>query len=98
MDIEVKRLENEIKRAYFIDKPRMTRQGADDDTNELEDYHEELINLLPWLRPHITKHSNQGSTLHMTEHAVPTATRTNDKFLRTILEGEMKPCIGGATT
>ena len=39
MEAEVKRLENEIKGACLIDKPRMTRQGADDHTNELEDYH-----------------------------------------------------------
>lgn len=51
MDIEVKRLENEIKQAYLIDKPRMARHGVDDHTNELEYYRHEFIKLLPWLGP-----------------------------------------------
>jgi len=71
MDVEVKRLEIEIKQACLIDKPRMARQGADDHTNELEYYHQELITLLPWLGPHITKRSSQGNELQIVEHTMP---------------------------
>jgi len=55
MDTEVKRLENEIKEAFLIDKPRMARQDAYDHTNELEDYRQELVGLQSWLGSHISK-------------------------------------------
>jgi len=38
-------------------------QGLDDHTNELEDYHRELISLLSWLGPHINKCNNHGSAV-----------------------------------
>lgn len=91
MDAEVKGLENEIKQACLVDKPRMARQGVDDNTNELEDYHQELISLLPWLGPHITKRSNQGNALHTVECATPTVSRVIKDFSQTLLEGEMEP-------
>ena len=98
MDAEVKMLENEIKQACLVDKPRMARQGVDDHTNELEDYFQKLISLLPWLRSHITQCSNQGNSLHTVEHAMLTITRAIKDFLWTILEGEMEPCTSGVTT
>jgi len=98
MDAEIKRLENEIKQACLIDKPRMTRQGVDDRTTRLEYCHQEFMTLLPWLRPHLTKHSNQGSALHMVEHVAPAVTREIEKFLQTILEGKLKSRTSGATT
>jgi len=78
MDTEVKRLENEIKKAFLVDKPRMGRQGVFDHADELEDYHRELVSLLPWLGPHIAKCSNQGSALQMIERAVPITTMANE--------------------
>lgn len=60
-------MESEIKQACLIDKARMARHGVDDHTNELEDYHDKLISLLPWLGPHITERSNQGNALYTVE-------------------------------
>lgn len=68
----------------------MERQGVGDHTNELEDYRRELISLLPWLGPHITKHSNQGSVLQIVEHAAPITMMTDEDFPWSILEGEME--------
>lgn len=67
MDIEVKKLENKIKEAFVIEKPRMVRQGAYSHTDKLENYHRELVNLMPWLRPHLTKRSDQGSAMQIVE-------------------------------
>ena len=63
VDLEVKKLGNEIKEAFLIKKPRMVRQGMYDHTNNLENYRRELVSLLPWRGPHITKCSDQGSAL-----------------------------------
>lgn len=49
MDAKVKKLEDEIKEAFLIKKPRMVRQDACNRTNRLEDYFHELVSLLPWL-------------------------------------------------
>lgn len=98
MDAKVKRLENQIKQACLIDKPRMVRHGVNDPTNELDDYHRELINLLPWLGPHITKCSNQGNALDTVERAAPTVAREIEDFPQIILEGKMKPHTSDVTT
>ena len=98
MDVKVKNMENKIKEAFLIEKPRMARQYADDHTNELEDYHQELISLLPWLGPHITKCSNSGNALQTIERVAQTVARLIEDFLRTILEGKMDTRTGGVTT
>ena len=98
MDTEVKRLENKIKQACLIDKPRMARQGANDHTTELEGQRREFMTVLPWLRPHVTKRSNQGNTLHTIESAALAVTREIEDFTWTIMEGELKPHTGDATT
>lgn len=58
-------LENEIKEEFLVEKLRMVSQGAYDHTNRLENYHRELVSLFPWLGPHITKRSDQGSALQV---------------------------------
>jgi len=67
MDIEGKKLEDEIKEAFLVKKPKVVRQGAYAHTNKLENYHRELVSLLPWLGPHIAKCSDQGSALQIVE-------------------------------
>ena len=39
MDADIKRLENEIVQACFVDKPRMEKQYTDNHTTALEDCH-----------------------------------------------------------
>jgi len=38
MDVEVKKLEDEIKEAFLVEKPRKVRQGVYDHTNKFENY------------------------------------------------------------
>ena len=49
MDVEIKRLENEITQACLVDKPRMKNQDTNDHTTALEDCHREFMTMLPWL-------------------------------------------------
>ena len=58
MDAEVKKLENEIKEAFLVKKSRMARQGVYSDIDKLESYRRELVSLMSWLRPHLTKRSD----------------------------------------
>jgi len=58
MDVEVKKLEDEIKEAFLIEKMRVVRQGTYDYTEKLENYCYELVSLLPWFGPYITKCSD----------------------------------------
>lgn len=63
VEVEVKKLEDEIKE-YFLDtKPRVIKQGAHDHINKFKDYRRELINLMPWIELHITKRINHGGIL-----------------------------------
>ena len=98
MDPEIKRLENKVKQACLVDKPRMTRQDTEGHTTTLKDCHQEFMTLLPWLRPLLTKHSNKGSAPHKIKHVALTVTREIEECPKTILEGELKSHIDGVTT
>lgn len=74
MDVEVKKQEDEIKEEFLVKKPRVVRQGAYDHTEKLDNYCRELVSLLPWLGPHITKCSDQGSMLQVIKCARLTTT------------------------
>lgn len=54
MEVEVKKLEDEIKENFLNKKTRVIKQGAHDHIDKLGDYHHEFISLMPWLGPHIT--------------------------------------------
>lgn len=98
MDAEVKKLENEIKEVFLIEKLRMARQGIYDHIDRLEDYCYELFGLMSWLGPHITKRSDQGSTLQIVECTKLITTMEDGDSLQTMLEDGMEPHMGGATT
>ena len=55
VDTEVKKLEGEIKEYFLSEKSRVIRQDVHDHDNRFEAYRCELISLVPWLGPHITK-------------------------------------------
>lgn len=94
MDAEVKKLEDEIKESFLVEKPRVVWQGAHTHSDKWENYRRKLISLLPWFGPYITQRSNQESALQPVERT----TRTAEDFLWTILRGEMELRMGGATT
>ena len=98
MEAEVKMLENEIKQACLVDKPRMARQGVYDHTYKFENYCHELISLMPWLGPHIAKYSDQGSALQMVKCTMPTIIRKAGYFLGNMMDVRMKLYTGGETT
>lgn len=58
VDVEVKKLEDEIKEDFLTEKTRMVRQGVYDHADKFEHYCRELISLMPWLGLHIAKHSD----------------------------------------
>jgi len=78
MDAEFKKLGDEIKEAFLVENLGMLWQGPYKCVNNLEDYHDELVSLFPWLGPHITKQSIQGSTLQVVMCIVP-ITITEDR-------------------
>ena len=80
MDIEVKKLENKIKEAFFIKKLRMVRQEGYSHTDKLENYFRELFSLLLWLGPHLAKRSDQGSTVQIVECAMSITTMEDGDF------------------
>lgn len=79
MDVEIKKLETKIAQACRVD--RMKGQDMGSDTIELEDCRPECVALLPWLRPHLTKQSNQGSTSCKEERAAMTVARVIEGYL-----------------
>lgn len=65
MEVEVKKIQDEIKRDFLYKKIRMIKQGVHNCSNEFGDYRQELISLMPWNRPHITKGITHGGALQM---------------------------------
>jgi len=63
--VDVKKLEDEIKKDFLDKKTKVIKQGAHDYVDKFRDYHQELINLMPWIGPHITKGITHGGTLQM---------------------------------
>ena len=76
----------------------MIRQGAYNHADKFENYHCELICLMPWLGLHIAKHSDQGSALQMVKYAMSTTTIEGRDSPRTVIEDRMEPHTDGATT
>jgi len=79
-------LEDEIKEEFLTENTRMVRQGAYDRTNKFENYHHELISLMPWLGPHIAKHSDQGSVFQIVKCTMLTITIKGGESLGTMTE------------
>lgn len=97
MDTKIKTQENEIMQACLIDKLRMKRQDIDIHTIALEYCRREFVTLLPWLRLHLTKQSDQGSAPHKEERMAPNITRIIKDYPQTKLEDELKSHTCGAT-
>jgi len=53
--VEVKKLDDEIKEYFLNKETRVIKQGVHDHADKFEHYRHELISLMPWLGPHITK-------------------------------------------
>ena len=63
MEVEFKKLEDEIKEAFLDKKTRVIKRCAHDHVDKFGDYCRELISLMPWLRPHIATQINHGGAL-----------------------------------
>jgi len=98
VDAEVKKLQDKRKEYFLAKKTRMVRQGAYDHADRYENYCCELISLMPWIGPHIAKHSDQGSTLQMVNYTMPTVTIRGGDSLGTMMEDRMQLYIGGVAT
>ena len=98
MEVEVKKLKEEITKDFLDKKIRMIKHGAHDYDDEFGNYHRELINLMPWIRPHITKGMTHGGTLHMVKCALQPATIKGVCFPGKVMHDRLKPYMGGKTT
>jgi len=96
MDVDIRKLETKIVQALRFD--RRTRQRMGSPTTTLEDCHPEFFTILPWLRPHLIRQSNQGSELHKEEREALTNAKVTKEGPQTELEGDLKPCSSSATT
>lgn len=63
VEVEVKKLEDEIKEDFLNKNTKLIKQGVHDHTDKFREYHHELISLMPWLGPYITTRIDQGGAL-----------------------------------
>jgi len=98
VEVEVKKVEDDIMEDFLDKKTRVIRQGVHDHANKFEDYCYELISLMPWLGPHITKRINQGGMLQMIKCSTPLVAIKGGYFLGKVMDDWMKPYTGGAAT
>ena len=76
----------------------MERSNAYDRDDRFKAYFHELISMIPWLGPHITKRSNQGSALKMVKYARVTITIKVGYSPGNMMDDQMKLFTGGVTT
>lgn len=98
VNAEVKKLEDEIKKYFLNKKTRMVRQEARDQNDGVKAYCHKLISLMPWLGPHITNHSDQGSALQMVKCAISIVTIQGGDFPGTMTKYMRELYTGGVTT
>jgi len=98
MDVEIKRLKNDIMQSYLVDKLSVTRPDTDNHTTALEDSSLKFITLLPWVQLHLTKQSNKGSTPHKIKHVALGIARAIKECTWNILEGKLESRIDGVIT
>lgn len=96
MNAKIRKLETEIAQTCRID--RRTWQDMGSHTLTLEDCRWEFLALLLWLWPHLIIQSNQGSAPSKEEREVLSGMRVAKEGPQARMEGDLKPCIGGATT
>lgn len=69
-----------------------------DHAGKLEDYHHQLISLMPWPQTHITKRIDQGDALQRIRCVTQLVMVKGRYFPEIMLDDQRKPHIGGATT
>lgn len=74
---EINKMENEVTQACGNKKLSMMGQDIDNHTTVLE----EFVAVLPWLRLHLTRQSEQGSATYKEEHDSPTDMRVIEGWL-----------------
>lgn len=84
LDEEISKLETEVMQAGCAKKLSTMGQGLASHTTALE----EVVTLLPWLRPHLTK---QGSVPYKEVRDALMDTRVVEGFPRLGLAGKLKP-------
>lgn len=60
---EVKKLEGGMKRDFLDKRTVVIKWDANDCIDKFEDYHQDLISLMPWIRLCITKRITDGGTM-----------------------------------
>ena len=98
MDTKVKNMEGEIKKYFLSKKTRMVKQGVCDHDDKVKVYCRELINLIPWLGPLISKHSDHGSTLQITKCVMPSIIGKGGDSSGNKMTAQLKLFTGDATT
>lgn len=98
LEVEAKKLEDEIKKDFLDKEPRMTKQGVHDHLEELGDYCQELISLMPWVGPHITNRINHGGAMLMIKCETQPVIMKYGYVPGKLMDDQMKPYTGGAVT
>ena len=65
VEAEVKKLEEEIKNDFLDKKIGVIKQGVHDYIDKFGDYHRDLISLMPWIGPYITRGITHGCEMQM---------------------------------
>lgn len=94
----IKKLEDEIRDEFLDKKTTVIKWGTHDHDDKLEDYHRELISLMPWFGPHITKRINQGVALQRIRCTTRPVMVKGRYFLERMLDDRRKPHIGDVAT
>ena len=98
MEVDVKKLEDEIKKDFIDKKTRVIKQGAHDYVDEFGDYHRELISSMPWIGSYITKGITHDGTMQMVKCVTQTL-KPKDGFVPgKVMVDQLESYTGGTAT
>lgn len=95
---EVKKLEGGMKMDFLDKRTVVIKQDAHDYIDKFGDYHRDLISLMPWIGPRITKRITNGGMMQMVKCMMQVV-----RLKEELLQGEanddwVNPFTGGRTT
>ena len=94
---EAKKLEDGIKKDFLNKEPRMTKKGVHDHIDIFGDYRRDLISLMPWIGPHITKQINHGGAMPMIKCATRPTIIKSRYIPGKVMDDRMKLYTSGMT-
>lgn len=97
MEVEVNKLEGEIKKAFLDKKIGVINQGTHDYSDKFWDCHWEVISLMRWIGTYITKGITHGGVMQIVKCMMQIVKIKGRFFPGKVMDDWLKPYTSGMT-